>query len=78
MKHYELVDFLSIFRISSPPAQTQSSPIENFPVTVLSLLLIHLLSTKSPILPKWNKNLKTYMHNGMARPKFWVGQNVWL
>jgi len=26
VKHYKLVEFLSIFRISSPPALTQSSP----------------------------------------------------
>jgi len=48
------VEFLSTFRISSPPALTQISPIENSPATVLSLLLIHLLSTRSPILPQWN------------------------
>jgi len=30
----------------------QSSPIENFLATVLSLLRIHLLSTRRPILPK--------------------------
>ena len=34
------VELLSLFRTSSPPTQTQSSPIENFPVTVLSLLFI--------------------------------------
>jgi len=33
-----------------------SPPPENFLATVLSLLLIHLLSTRSRILPKWNKN----------------------
>jgi len=44
-----------------------SSPsIENFPATVLSLLLIHLLPTRSPILPKWNKSLNTYMSSGMV------------
>jgi len=26
MKHYKLVEFLSIFRVSSPPAQTLSPP----------------------------------------------------
>jgi len=29
-KHYKSVEFLSIFRMSSHPAQTQSPPIENF------------------------------------------------
>jgi len=28
MKHYESVEFLSIFRMSSPPAQTQSPPAQ--------------------------------------------------
>jgi len=68
---------LSIFRISSPIAQMQSPLVENFLVTVLSLLRIHLLSTRIPILSKWNKNLNTYVRSGMARPKFWVGENVW-
>ena len=35
LKHYKSVEFLSIFRMSSPPAQTQSPPIENFLATVL-------------------------------------------
>ena len=35
MKHYKSVEFLSIFRMSSHPAQTQSPPIENFLATVL-------------------------------------------
>jgi len=69
-KHYKSVKYLSIYRISSPPT-------ENFPATVLSLLLNHLLSTRSPILPKWNKSLNTYMRSGMVSPKLWVGQNVW-
>jgi len=56
MKHYKSVEFLSIFRMSNPRTQTQSSLIENFLATVLSLLLIRLLSTRSPILPKWNKS----------------------
>jgi len=79
------VEFLSIFRISSTPAQTQISPTEAifrissppaqtkiYPIeaTVLSLLFIHVLSTRSPILPKWNKNLNTYVRSGMASPKF--------
>jgi len=39
MKHYKSVYFLSIFRNSSPPAETQSPPIEeNFLATVLLLL----------------------------------------
>ena len=70
MIHYKSVEFLSIYRMSSPP-------IENFPATVLSLLLNHLLSTRSPILPKWNKSLNTYMRSVMVSPKLWVGQNVW-
>jgi len=55
-----------------------SSPsIENFPATVLSLLLNHLWSTRNPILPKRNKSSNTYMRSGMVSPKLWVGQNVW-
>jgi len=50
MKHYKPVEFLSILGVSSPPT-------ENFLATVLSLLLIHLLSTRNRIFPKWNKNL---------------------
>jgi len=34
MKHYESVEFLSIFEYQAPPAQTQSLPIQNFLVTV--------------------------------------------
>jgi len=52
VKHYESVEVLPIFTISSPLAQTQSSPIEKFLAMVLGLLLIHHLSTRSPILPK--------------------------
>jgi len=74
MKHYKSVEFLSIFRMSSPPAQTQSPKTENFLATVLNLLLIHLLSTRSPILPKRNKSLNTYVRSGIASPKFWMGQ----
>jgi len=40
MKHYNSVEFLSIFVKSSPPAQTQMSPIENFLATVLISLLV--------------------------------------
>jgi len=59
--------------MSSPPAQTQSPPTENFLATVLSLLLIRLLSTSSPILPKRNKSLNSYVRSGMASPNLWVG-----
>jgi len=34
MKHYKSVE-LSIFRVPSPPAETQSPPIENLLATVL-------------------------------------------
>jgi len=57
------VEFVFSFRISSPTAQTQSRTIENFLATVLSLLLIHLLST-CPFLPKWKKSLNTYVRSG--------------
>jgi len=40
----------------SHPTHKEKPPIENFLATVLSLLLVHLLSTRSPILPKWNKS----------------------
>jgi len=70
MKHYKSVAFLLIFRMSR-------SPIVNFLSAVLRLLLIHLLSTRNPIVPKWNKSLNTYVRSVMASPKFWVGQNVW-
>jgi len=67
----------SIFRISSSPAQTQSSPIENFLATVLSLLLIHLLPKRRPILPKWNKSLNTYVRSGIASLNICMRHNVW-
>jgi len=51
MKHYKSVDFWQFLEYQAP-AQTQSPPIENFLAAILSLLLIHLLSTRSPILPK--------------------------
>jgi len=35
MKHCRLVEFLSIFGMSSPPEQTQSPPFENLLATVL-------------------------------------------
>jgi len=35
MKHCISVKLLSIFRVSRPPAETQSTPIENFLATVL-------------------------------------------
>jgi len=35
LKHETLNEFLSIFRVSSPPTETQSPPIENFLATVL-------------------------------------------
>jgi len=54
MKHYKSVAFLLIFRMSR-------SPIVNFLSAVLRLLLIHLLSTRNPIVPKWNKSLNTYV-----------------
>jgi len=41
------------------------------------LLLIHLLSTRRPILPKWNKRLNTYVRSGIASLKFCMGQNQW-
>jgi len=34
------------------PRTNANSPIENFLATFLSLLLVHLLPTRSPILPK--------------------------
>jgi len=61
MKHYKSVEFLSSFRMSSPPLHKRKAPYWNFLATVLSLLLIYLLSTRSPILPKWNKSLNTYV-----------------
>jgi len=35
MKHYDSVGYLSNFGMSSQPAQTQSTPIENFLAKVL-------------------------------------------
>jgi len=35
MTHYISVEFLSSFRMSSPPGQTQSFPVENFLAMVL-------------------------------------------
>jgi len=54
MEHYKSVEFLQISRMSSPS-------IESFLAAVLSLLLNHLLSTRSPILPQWNKSLYTVL-----------------
>jgi len=51
MKHYKSVELLSVFRMSSSPAQTQSPPIENFLATVLRLLLIHLLPARRQSYP---------------------------
>jgi len=42
MKHYKAVECLSIFRMSSPSAQTQSPPIENFLATVLITQLFNV------------------------------------
>jgi len=70
MKHYKSVEVLSIFRMSSPSAQTQTPHIENVLATVLNLLLIHLLSTRSPILPKWNNSSKI-----LTRAVAWPAQN---
>jgi len=41
---------------------------------VLRLLFIRPLSIRSPILPKWNNSLYTYVRSGMASSKLWVGQ----
>jgi len=49
-KHYKSVEFLPFLECQTP-TQTQSPSIENFLATVLSLLLIHLLATRSPTLP---------------------------
>jgi len=73
LKHYKPVEFLSIFTTSSPPAQTQRPPVENFLAKVLSLLLIHLLSTRSPILPKWNKSFKYLCSQWHGQPKILCG-----
>jgi len=40
MKHYKSVEFLSIFRMLSPPHKRKAPPIDNFLATVLCLLLI--------------------------------------
>jgi len=79
MKHYQSVERLSIFRMSSPPSQTERPPIKKVLAMVLSLQLIRLLSTRSvdTILPKWNKSLNTYVRSVMASPNLWVGQNAW-
>jgi len=50
VKHYKSVELLSVFRMSSAPAQTQSPPIENVLATALSLL-IHLLPTRRQSYP---------------------------
>jgi len=65
MEHYKSVEFLSIFRMSSPS-------IEIFLAAVLSLLLNHLLSTRSPILPQWNKSLCTVLTCAVLA---WPAQN---
>jgi len=57
----------------SHPTHKEKPPIENFLATVLSLLLIHLLSTRSPILPKWNKSLKYLPAQWHGEPKILSG-----
>jgi len=59
--------------MSIPPAQTQSSLMENFLATVLSLLLIHLSTKRSPILPKSNKSSNTYRAQWHRQPKILGG-----
>jgi len=41
MKPYKSVKFLLILWVSSPPAEMQSPPIENFLATVLTPLVTH-------------------------------------
>jgi len=64
--------------MSTSLAQTQSPSIENFLMTVLSLLLIYLLSTRSPILPNWNKSLNTYVRSGMASEQCHLGEQQYI
>jgi len=66
MTHYKSVEFLSVFRVSSPPAQTQISPavrqslpIENFLATVLTgnkdrLCLEHPRLSERNLRRSWN------------------------
>jgi len=63
--------FCQFLECQAPPHK-RKSPLLNCLATVLSLLLIHLLPTRSPILAKWNKS--TYVRSGMASSKFWAGQ----
>jgi len=77
LKHYKSEEFLSIVIMSSLHRTNVKPHYWNFLVTVPSLLLIHLLSTRSPILSKCNKNLNSYVRSGNDQTKLWVGQNVW-
>jgi len=54
------MEFLSIFRMSSPPAQTQSSPIDDFLVAVLFCVTPNVrLQAASRVIEGFLKNLKT-------------------
>jgi len=77
MKHYKSVEFLSIFRMSRPPTQTQSPPIENFLATVLFAYLLngHEIVTKRG----GSKVRKIWSIQCRSQPKTFSGEkNHWL
>jgi len=71
MKRYKSVEILSNFRMSSHRTNAKA-PVENFLATVLRLLLIHFLSTRSTILAKWNKSILTCAVAWPAQNFRWV------
>ena len=73
MKHYKSVEFLSIFRIWSPPRKNAKPPIENFLATVLSLLLIHYFVHKKPNLTQIKEEFKYLRAQRHGQPKILEG-----
>jgi len=56
MKHFKSVEFLSNFRMSSPPYTNVSPPIEDFLVTVPQQYLAKCDN------PRWIRNWAKYRH----------------
>ena len=64
--------------MSSPPAQTQSPPIENFLVTVLRLLFIHFFVNKKPEFTQMKQELKYFRVQWHGQPKILGGSKSFI
>jgi len=62
VKHYKSVQFLLIFGVSSPPAETQSPPIENFLAAVLFWLLYKQALQISTAAPGVGRPVSVFAH----------------